>query len=247
MDTPIPDDPDHERMRARLAAGAWVAAIRAAPPPGVVLRSDEQLEQSREEALRPLADGEDLHVFGYGSLMWNPALEAAQAWIATVHGWHRRYCLRMLFARGTPETPGAMLALDRGGACTGLLYRIAAPHVAAESRLLWLREMRAGSYEARWVQARLGDRRIRALTFVADRTHARYLAPGAQDDVVRLIRTGHGTTGSTRAYFDAMHDALDRLAIRDRGMRRLLAAVHLADLADADAVAVAAGAVTAYS
>ncbi|MBV8604932.1 MAG: gamma-glutamylcyclotransferase [Pelomonas sp.] len=97
---------------------------------------------------------EDLYVFGYGSLLWNPALDALGSELVGVHGWHRRFCLRLVIGRGTPEAPGAMLALDRGGACRGLVYRIAAAKVPHELRLLWQREMGSRSYDWRWVDAR---------------------------------------------------------------------------------------------
>ena len=36
--------------------------------------SDAQLEATRQALLGPLDDGEDLWVFGYGSLMWDPGI-----------------------------------------------------------------------------------------------------------------------------------------------------------------------------
>src|ERR1700752_290486 len=117
---------DYEQTRARLTDGTLLKLMRADPPPGVRLRTDEELQATLAEALQSHDPSQDLHVFGYGSLMWNPALDVVNACVAHVQGWHRRFCFRMLLVRGTPCAPGAMLALDRGGSCKGMLYRIAA-------------------------------------------------------------------------------------------------------------------------
>ena len=220
---------DYQLTRERLASGELLNRLRSDPPPGIRIRSDAELDATLADALRGHVDGEDLHVFGYGSLMWNPALHVADTRPALVQGWHRRFCIRMLLGRGSVERPGAMLALDRGGACHGLLLRIEASRVSEELWLLWCREMLAGSYDARWVVARVGDATVRALTFVANRHHERYIAALPVDEIARLIRTGQGSFGNARSYFDTTVQTLDQLGIRDRGMARLQRAVLAAD------------------
>lgn len=231
MHPPTGDTPEHESMRQRLAQGTLLAALRAAPPAGVRILSDAELQASLDDALRQHDPAADLHVFGYGSLMWNPALDTVHACVARVPGWHRRYCLKLLLGRGTAEDPGAMLALDRGGSCHGLLLRIAAAKVRTELRLLWRREMLARSYEARWIAAHAGGQSVRALTFIADRRHERYIGDQPVDYVARLIRTGKGPLGTSRAYFDALLETLARHRIRDSGMDRLRRMVLAADRA----------------
>jgi len=225
----IPPHPEHESMRERLAKGTLLESLRADPPPGICIRTDAELDRSMEDSLGHHDPAADLHVFGYGSLMWNPAMEVVQTRVARVQGWHRRFCLRLLLGRGTVAEPGVMLALDRGGSCRGLLFRIEAAKVQAEMRLLWRREMLAGSYDARWVTARSSGVTVPALTFVANRHHERYLGARPLHDVVRLIRTGRGPLGTSRAYFESTLQALERLRIRDLGMERLRLAIRLAD------------------
>lgn len=225
--TPFPGE--HLLTREGLASGTLVQALRSNLPPGICLRTDEELEETLEDTLRGHPAGEDLHVFGYGSLMWNPALQIIDSQLALVQGWHRRFCIRTLLARGSVERPGAMLALDRGGACVGVLMRIAAPQVRDELKLLWRREMLAGSYEARWVTASARGKTIRALSFIARIDHDRYIGALPVQDVARLIRTGEGTLGNTRGYFDLTVQTLARLRIRDRGIERLRRAVLAAD------------------
>jgi cation transport protein ChaC len=218
---------ESEATRERLRAGTLLAAWRANPPPGVKLRSDEELAESLAQVLRSHDRTQDVHVFGYGSLMWNPALEYTDVDTARIHGWHRRFCLRLLLGRGSPQTPGVMLALDRGGACTGRLYRIAAAKVDDELRLLWRREMIAGSYTARWVNVQVGDRRLHAITFVVDRHHPRYIGGLPADQIAHLLRTGQGSLGTSRWYFDALSTTLEELNVRDAGIERLRLALSL--------------------
>ena len=123
-----------------------------------------------------------------------------------------------------------MLALDRGGSCRGLLFRIQAAKVRTELHLLWRREMVAGSYDARWLWAWADGRSIRALTFVANRSNERYLGGRPIEHVAHLIRTGKGPMGTSRAYFESTVQTLERLGIADIGIERLGRAISRADM-----------------
>jgi len=223
---------DFERTRQSLSDGTFLAHFRSNPPPGASFRSDEQLQDSLVQALQVHDPAQDLHVFGYGSLMWNPAIDALQGSVALVRGWRRDFCLRVHAGRGSLERPGAMLALDRGGACKGVLYRIAAAKVQTELSLLWRREMLSGAYDWRRVEACVGTEKIPALTFVVRRDHERYIGRKSNAYLAHLIRTGEGALGSSRAYFDATLATLARLRIRDAGMQRLQQVVQQADAQD---------------
>ena len=194
-------------------------------PPGTRIRSEAELRASLEGVLEGHNPGADVHVFGYGSLMWNPAIEFSESVRARVPGWHRRFSLRLVIARGTPSVPGAMLALDRGGSCDGLLFRIPAAKAFGELQLLWKREMATGAYEARWVTARAGGRQVRTLTFVVNRAHPRYIGGLPIEQVAHMICTGQGALGTSRAYFDDMLRSLTAMGVRDAGMERLRCAI----------------------
>ena len=68
----------------------------------------------------------DLWVFGYGSLIWRPGFDYLERIPARLIGEHRALCVYSFDHRGTPEKPGLVLGLDRGGACRGIAFRVPA-------------------------------------------------------------------------------------------------------------------------
>ena len=197
--------------------------------PDMRWRTEAELAASFEKILGQLGQSEDLWVFGYGSLIWNPAFDYAERRCALLHGWHRRFCLKLYAGRGTLETPGLMLALDHGGACRGVAFRIAGANVRQELSLLWRREMFGGSYNARWVNlAGCGaDKgvKFRAITFVINHAHPRYLPELTVAQTVALIATGCGELGSCREYLENTVTHLRALGVRDRNLSRIAAAL----------------------
>src|SRR4051794_21749929 len=138
--------------REGLADGSLLANIRTRVLPGMVVRTDEEIAASLEQTLLSHDPAADVWVFRYGSLMWNPAFTFAERRVGIIRGWHRRFCLWLEMGRGSPDNPGLMLALDRGGTCRGVAFRIPAQQVRSELLLIWRREMFGTAYRARWVQ-----------------------------------------------------------------------------------------------
>jgi cation transport protein ChaC len=69
-------------------------------------------------------------------LIWNPGFDHVEARRGIVHGWRRSLCIHITNWRGTPETPGLMLGLAPGGACSGVAYLM--PEDDPEGRMLRL-------------------------------------------------------------------------------------------------------------
>lgn len=186
--------------RDELRDGSLLARARALAPPGTQLRSDAELDASLDAMLAARPAGEDVWLFGYGSLMWNPAMHYAEARVGTVRGWHRAYCLWSVMGRGTPANPGLMLALDRGGSSAGMLFRFPAATARQEVALPWRREMFIGGYLARWVRVDTDTGPIRAISFVADHADPGYAGRLPEATIAERLATATGRLGSCAEY-----------------------------------------------
>jgi glutathione-specific gamma-glutamylcyclotransferase len=163
--------------------------------------SSEQREARLKQTMIRHQPGDELWVFAYGSLMWNPVIEFAEAQPSRVDGWRRSFCFWLPMGRGTPELPGLMLALERGGACEGIAYRLSPEQVQSELALLWNREMLAGVYQAQWVPTQLRDgRTVTAVTFVIDTAHCQYCGDLPIERKAHHIAFAEGRRGACRDY-----------------------------------------------
>jgi glutathione-specific gamma-glutamylcyclotransferase len=182
---------------------------------GLPLVPPAEFERSLERILATGTPGEDTWVFGYGSLIWNPLFHHVERQPATVHGFHRSFCLRSRMGRGSVEQPGLVLGLDFGGCCHGVAFRIAAEHTRHELTLLWRREMVLGSYAPRWVKVRAEGRALRALAFVVNHAHPHYAGKLAPETVVSTLASARGKFGSGADYLFQTVDCLIANGIHD--------------------------------
>ncbi len=166
----------------------------------------------------------DLWVFGYGSLMWRPGFEALERVPARLIGLHRALCVYSFFHRGTPERPGLVLGLDRGGMCRGIAFRVAAARRAATVAYLRAREQVTSVYRETVRQIELEDRerrRVRALCYMVDRGHVQYAGRLTLEECLHHIRQGHGQSGANRDYVLETVRALEALGYREGDLHRL--------------------------
>lgn len=193
--------------------------------------TDGERAASKHAVLADHESHNDIWVFGYGSLMWNPAIHFAERKAARIYGYHRQYCVSSPVGRGTPEKPGIMLALDRGGSCHGMAYRIAASKIHEELDILWAREMVVGTYRPAWVTIHSDAGQQAAITFVSNNRHERYVGRMPVGTVIERIATAAGRLGSCRDYLANTVSSLEAIGIRNGTMHALMQAVetHLAD------------------
>ena len=193
---------------------------------GVSAMSADDMRRSRQQVLSRLPPGDDLWLFGYGSLIWNPAFDFVERRVARLHGYHRRFCLWTHLGRGTRERPGLTLGLDRGGSCGGVAFRIAAAAVEAELDVVWRREMVTNAYRPTWVKLRTAERMVPAVAFVINHGHARYARNLCDDEIATVIAAAEGQLGPCRDYLYNTVTHLEALGIQDRGLARLAEAVR---------------------
>jgi cation transport protein ChaC len=169
---------------------------------------------------------DDLWVFGYGSLMWRPGFPFAERRHAHLHGYHRSLCVFSHVHRGTPENPGLVMGLDRGGRCHGVAFRVVGEEAEATVHYLREREQVTAVYLERRLPVRLEDgRKVAALAYVADKTHEQYAGRLSFDDVLRLVRQGQGVSGRNPDYVRSTYEHLLGMGVVDPLLHRITKAL----------------------
>ena len=188
---------------------------------GMEIASDEQLLASRREIVPDDADVSDIWVFGYGSLIFNPVMKHIECAPSRIYGYHRRFCLWTRLGRGSPDCPGLVLSLDRGGSCAGISYRLDKKCALAELDLLWRREMVTLSYRARLLNIHTPRGKRRAIAFVSRTDCAAYATPMTLEREAEVIARAVGFIGPCHEYLFDTLEALRANGIADPHMERL--------------------------
>jgi len=171
----------------------------------------------------------DLWVFGYGSLMWKPGFDFVERVPARLIGEHRALCVYSFVHRGTPEKPGLVLGLDRGGACRGIAFRVAERNRAATVAYLREREQVTSVYRevkrSVWLENE-ARQRVSALVYVVDRGHVQYAGRLSLAEQLRHVQQGHGQSGVNRDYVVATVKAIEAAGFRDGRLHQLAMMLH---------------------
>ncbi|WP_363324853.1 gamma-glutamylcyclotransferase [Eleftheria terrae] len=176
-----------------------------------------------QQTLRGWDPGQDLWVFGYASLIWNPEVEHSECRLAEVHGWHRALKMWSRVNRGSPQLPGLVFALISGGACKGMVLRVPRACARAELDRLWLREMPTGVYDPKWLHCRTAQGPVQALGFTLSRRSPNYTGELTPERLVEILRQARGRYGSTLEYVTRTDACLREHGIRDRAVAAVLA------------------------
>jgi cation transport protein ChaC len=171
----------------------------------------------------------DLWVFGYGSLMWRPGFEFVEQVPARLIGEHRALCVYSFDHRGTPEKPGLVLGLDRGGACRGVAFRVAAGLRDTTVDYLRSREQTTNVYRevmrSVWLENE-ARQRVSAMAYVVDRGHVQYAGRLSLTDQLRFVQQGHGRSGNNRDYVLSTVKSIEAQGFRDAQLHQLAAMLH---------------------
>lgn len=168
-----------------------------------------------------------LWVFAYGSLIWKPDFDAIGHQRATAYGWHRSFCMTMRRWRGSPETPGLMMALERGGRCDGVIYRMPDDDRFAQVRRMLRREVRFHQNVSmvRWIKVHAEEGPLRVLVFWAGPTGPRIQSRLPLEEVAPILARACGPVGSCAEYLFNTVSHLEAFGIHDRNLWRLQALV----------------------
>ena len=190
------------------------------------IASEEQLLESRRLVIADDANVSDFWVFGYGSLIYNPIIKHNQRAIASIYGYHRRFCLWTKIGRGSPDLPGLVLSLDRGGSCKGVAFQLDPQNAIAELDLLWRREMITMAYRPRLVPLHTEIGLKRGLAFVANPACPAYAQPMPFEMIVEVVANATGFNGPCRDYLYSTVRGMQACGIRDNHLENLATAVQ---------------------
>lgn len=201
----------------------WDQRARAAGLPDNWRLTDHEREASRRAVLGQRKLDQDLWVYAYGSLMWDPGIHFSEVRLAQLEGYQRRFGYRITGGRGTPERPALMLTLVRQtGSCTGLAFRIPVDLRDAESAILWRREMIRGGYAPEFCPVATPQGPVEALVFAANCAHPEFVGELPLCDTAAVVAYAAGPLGTNRGYLESLAGQLDALEIKDGYVADLL-------------------------
>jgi glutathione-specific gamma-glutamylcyclotransferase len=214
---------------AHVARMSLLVTTEPEPEPSEMQRaSDEDFRRFTADILSGADDPGQVWVFAYGSLIWKPACQFVEMRTGLLRGWHRAFCLGWNTRfRGSEQNPGLMLALDRGGSCKGVLYRLPPGKEAENVELLARREMgfKPSPFPPRWVSVMTEDGPVRAFTFCIDRNSGRYVSGLDEPQVADVLSKAVGGRGSMVEYLFHTVQSLEHMGIHDGHLWRLQAMV----------------------
>ncbi len=191
--------------------------------PGFRPATDADYAEIVGEMLRTRPSG-PFWLFGISSLIWKPETAFTEKRQAVARGWHRRFCLGWDYRyRGSHDTPGLMMALDRGGQCRGMMYALPEDTLEAELHKLIRREMSMvpSAFPWRWINVVSVEGSHKALSFAMNRKSGRYIANLTDEQLADVLATAVGFRGSMAEYLFSTVSKLEELGIHDRNLWRL--------------------------
>jgi glutathione-specific gamma-glutamylcyclotransferase len=190
--------------------------------PGITYLNEEDYTAAAHDLHGQNGDG-PFWIFAYGSLIWNPGFDYVEERRGVAHGWHRQFSMKLTHWRGTPEQPGLMLALEHGGSCDGILFRLPPGEEVAQLEKLLFRETDRPedlSY-LRWLNVRTAEGLCRALVFWAHPKGLHLPEPPTFELAAHMLARACGHMGSGASYLFKTVSKLAEYGILDRNLWRL--------------------------
>lgn len=193
------------------------------PLPDVGYHTEDDYDAMVTELLRGHTAGDDAWLFAFGSLIWKPECEYTEERCGTALGWHRSFCFRIQRFRGTPDCPGLMMSLDRGGQCKGVLFRLAGHALRQQVGQLCRREItvKPPNTLPRWITVKAGGEPLRAIAFVMNRNAQSYVGKLTPEEIADCLAKACGHWGSGAEYLFNTVKKLEERGIHDRYLWQL--------------------------
>jgi glutathione-specific gamma-glutamylcyclotransferase len=164
------------------------------------------------------------HIFGYGSLIWNPGFVYKKKVNATLMKYQRSLCMYSWSLRGTPKKPGLVLGLTKNNDsfCRGVVYEI---DLNEKDKILSYLIQRENTpfecYDILMVPIEIESKMANVLCFVSKEEHPQYAGHLTDDEKVKIISTASGKNGTSLQYFKNTIIALKDAGIEDKELNIL--------------------------
>ncbi|HEX3481423.1 MAG TPA: gamma-glutamylcyclotransferase [Kofleriaceae bacterium] len=176
--------------------------------------------------------GDVVWVFGYGSLIWRPAIAYVARRASRIAGWSRRFWQASTDHRGTVEAPGRVLTLvESDGAVWGMAYAIARAAWPEIEAVLELREQQGYARLTVDLGLAAGEQAgpivetVAGLLYVATPANPYFIGPEPLEATADVVRRSHGPSGSNLDYVLELDRTLAAMGAADPEVSAL--AAHL--------------------
>lgn len=169
--------------------------------------------QAINQAQSTLVEGQDVWLFGYGSLIYKVDFEYLERKAAYIENWVRRFWQGSHDHRGTPEAPGRVVTLveQAGANCMGMAYKVSTQvfeHLDHREKNGYLRFNTPLHFE--------GGTEVDGLVYIATNTNVAFLGPASEADIAEHIAKSKGPSGSNDEYLFLLAQALRELNAHDQ-------------------------------
>jgi len=196
---------------------------------------DQDRRENLEYHFNIAMQQDEVWVFAFGSLMWNPGFDFHTRTQAVLDNYARQFTIWTMIARGTPENPGLGLCLeaDTGKACKGYAYQLKHQSLRSDFDVLWEREMTSGVYQPVWLKLQLlnistgqATKHVKALTFVVNQNHPHYAGAMAVDKMAIIMAKAKGKYGLNVDYLSHMIQEMSSIGDVNDAFNNLLSKIH---------------------
>jgi len=160
-----------------------------------------------------LSDGDQVWLFGYGSLIYKVDFPYLESKPASIPGWSRRFWQGSHDHRGTENYPGRVVTLieDHNAVCGGVAFLVDA------SVFKQLDEREKNGYLRFTTELAFSDGTSgMGLVYIAAPDNAAYLGEASELEIAEHICCAQGSSGTNRDYLLELAKSLRELGLEDR-------------------------------